>query len=792
MKRTPFVYLFLLTVFAVLLTACSAPPPFDRGGFSSIKVVMDNNYPPYTFLDDHGNPQGILIDQWRLWEAKTGIRVEITTLDWGEALQRMAAGEFDVIDTIFFNPERAKLYDFGKPYTDIDVPVYFRNNISGIEAVDTLRGFTMAVKTGDNAINYLNENGIDQLIEYPSYEAIIQAAKNQEIVVFMVDQPPAEYFLAKYDIYNQFHASPPFYTGQFHRAVKKGNTELLKVVEQGFGLITPSEYKYIDRQWYGVPPISPSITRALLIGGTSITTLVLLLVTWNRSLRAKVKERTAALNALFSAMPDAVLVFDQNGRYLDIPTPQSPLLISEVRSLIGKNIADFLPTETVEIHLQGFRQALNEKQTVLIEYPLTINGEEIWFSAGIAPLDEKRVILVARDLSDRKKKEEILQKSEAELRHLNRLLRTLSECNQALIRAKDENELVQTMCEILVKHANYPLVWVGFLEEQKQAFHPAASAGNHTPLVPALAESYSRALQQKGSSVKTFCKRGEANILPLQLEQHNNLPEIEALSQEALSFAAIPLQVDQETFGCLFIYSAHEPSFLQQELSFLQELAGDIAFGIRAQRQQELQARTETMLAQANLSLAMAYEATIEGWARALEYHEQETAGHSRRVVELMLRFARRLGFREEQLLPLRYGALLHDIGKMVISSEILNKPAPLDESEWEVMRRHPIIAYDLLKDIDYLLPSLDIPYSHHEWWDGSGYPNGLKEEEIPLAARMFALVDVYDALTSDRPYRPAYPKEEAIEIIRSLAGKQFDPQLTDVFINLVSRSEKK
>jgi PAS domain S-box-containing protein len=786
-----FGYIFLLLILLFLTSACAAHPAFDPRGISSIKVVMDNNYPPFTFLDQNGNPQGILIDQWRLWEQKTGIQVEITTLEWGEALRRMQAGESDVIDTIFYNPERAKLYDFSRPYTDIEVPVYFRNNISGIEDPETLRGFTVAVKTGDNAINFLRQNGIDQLIEYPSYEAIIQAAKNHDVLLFMIDKPPAEYFLAKYDLQNQFNASPPFYTGQFHRAVKKGNTALLSVIEQGFSLISPSEYKYIDRHWYGVPPISPSLTRALWISSLSIAVFILGLVLWNRSLQTKVKQRTAELNALFAAMPDAVLVFDQNGRYLDIPTPDSPFLIRPPRQMIGKNLHDLLPESTAEIHLQAIRRAIQEKRTVLIEYPLTIAGEEIWFSAGLAPLDDKRVVLVARDLSDRKKKEEILQKSEAELRHFNRLLRTLSECNQALVRAQNENELLQTMCSILVAHGGYPLVWIGYLENNPPRLYPVASAGANTSVVSVLHKSLEELLSGKNLSFPEFCATQQAMAYSVEDQSLLSPADLSALAPHIKSLAAIPLRVDAETSGCLLIYSELSRPALEQEIDFLKELAGDIAFGVRALRQQAQQKRTETMLAQANLSLAMAYEATIEGWARALEYHEQETAGHSRRVVELMLRFARRLGFREDQLLPLRYGALLHDIGKMVISSDILNKPGKLDDDEWEIMRRHPQIAYDLLKDIDYLMPSLDIPYSHHEWWDGSGYPHGLSGEEIPLTARMFALVDVYDALTSDRPYRPAFSKQEAMEMIRSLAGKQFDPTLTEVFLDLVRKLEE-
>ncbi|MFN3372877.1 MAG: PAS domain S-box protein, partial [Chloroflexus sp.] len=186
---------------------------------------------------------------------------------------------------------------------------------------------------------------------------------------------------------------------------------------------------------------------------------------------------------------------------------------------------------------------------------------------------------------------------------------------------------------------------------------------------------------------------------------------------------------------------------------------------------------------QAHDKLWAAYDATIEGWARALDLRDHETEGHSRRVTELTMRIARRMGFSDEDLVHIRWGALLHDIGKMGIPDAILNKPGPLDEQEWAIMRTHPALAVELLHPIDFLAPALAIPWCHHEKWDGTGYPRGLRGEEIPLAARIFAVVDVYDALTSDRPYRAAWPPERALAYIREQAGRHFDPQVVEVFL---------
>jgi putative two-component system response regulator len=191
-------------------------------------------------------------------------------------------------------------------------------------------------------------------------------------------------------------------------------------------------------------------------------------------------------------------------------------------------------------------------------------------------------------------------------------------------------------------------------------------------------------------------------------------------------------------------------------------------------------------LQEANAQLLAAYEATIEGWSRAMDLRDQETEGHSQRVAELTVKLARAHGMSEEEIMHLRRGALLHDMGKIGIPDSILHKPASLTDYEWETMRKHPQFAYDMLVRIEYLRPALDIPYCHHEKWDGTGYPRKLKEENIPLAARLFAIVDVWDALTSDRPYRTAWSEEAALTYIREQSGKHFDPQVIELFFKMI------
>ena len=185
-------------------------------------------------------------------------------------------------------------------------------------------------------------------------------------------------------------------------------------------------------------------------------------------------------------------------------------------------------------------------------------------------------------------------------------------------------------------------------------------------------------------------------------------------------------------------------------------------------------------------NLKNTYVLTLQGWAKALEFRDGETEGHSQRVIELTLELAKYLGISAEELSHMRRGALLHDIGKMAVPDAVLLKPGPLTDEEWVIMKIHPVKAKEFLEGVPFLQPALDIPYSHHERWDGSGYPEGLANEEIPFPARIFAVIDVWDALSSDRPYRKAWPREKVLSYLQEQAGKEFDPKVVDAFLDLV------
>ncbi len=245
-----------------------------------------------------------------------------------------------------------------------------------------------------------------------------------------------------------------------------------------------------------------------------------------------------------------------------------------------------------------------------------------------------------------------------------------------------------------------------------------------------------------------------------------------------VAYYGVPLIAKGQVKGVLELFHRSQPSPPWEWRDFLHALAAKAAIAID-------NAALFADLQRSNVDLALAYDTTLEGWSRALDLRDRETEGHSQRVAEMTLRLARAMGVPEADLVHIRRGALLHDIGKMGTPDSILYQPGPLSEEEWEIMRRHPVHAHDMLQPIPYLRPALDIPYCHHEKWDGTGYPRGLREEQIPIAARIFAVVDVWDALRSDRPYRPAWTEEQVQEYIRSQAGKHFDPRVVEVFLEM-------
>lgn len=281
------------------------------------------------------------------------------------------------------------------------------------------------------------------------------------------------------------------------------------------------------------------------------------------------------------------------------------------------------------------------------------------------------------------------------------------------------------------------------------------------------------------SIVRQVLEKGEAVLTTNAKEDPRFGQQASVAAYQLLSILCAPLKVKDDLIGVLYVDNrAQSGIFHTDELSLISTFANQAAVAIE-------NARLFDGLQDSNEELQIAYRATLEGWVRALDLRDKETEGHTKRVTALTEELARKMGVDEASLVHIERGALLHDIGKMAIPDGILLKPAALTPEERTLIQKHPVYAFEMLSPIQFLKPALDIPYCHHEKWDGTGYPQGLSREDIPLAARIFAVVDVWDALVSDRPYRKGLKPADVKEKIREDAGKHFDPQVVDAFLGL-------
>ncbi len=353
---------FVLTILSLVLATGSVLLPrlhaaASESRFNRITVVSDDNYPPFIFRNAEGALQGILVDHWKHWEKQTGVSVTLIGMDWNKAQEAFKTGKADVIDTIFLTEDRARLYDFTKPYAKIEVPIFFHKNISGINNIRSVKGFSIAVKKGDACIQVFEKNGItDELVFYDSYEDIIKVASENKVRVFCIDKPPALYYLNKYNLTDQYKHSLSLYTGEFHRAVKKGNTRLLSLVEKGFAGIPREIYAAINREWYGKTiPNMPGYVKYLGIIVGAVAVLFILLLLFSLFLRKQVRKRTADLvkaNLLLKASEE---------KYSEL--------------------VDLLPEMVFEIDLQGTFTYVNQMSFRIFQY----NKDD--FEKGISAFD---------------------------------------------------------------------------------------------------------------------------------------------------------------------------------------------------------------------------------------------------------------------------------------------------------------------------------------------------------------------------------------------------------------------
>lgn len=517
------------------------------------------------------------------------------------------------------------------------------------------------------------------------------------------------------------------------------------------------------------------------VAGTSLFLFVLVWVSIRglRELRDERKESERFLRTLLHNLPGAVYVCSND------PEWTMTYLSDDVKALTGYAAVDLLHNESLSyaslIHeddrdrvWQEVQRAVETRRAFRLEYRIrTRSGETRWvWEQGRGVFDEDGELIQLEgfltDVTDRRN-------ARQEIRRQVERLRALRAIDLAIMGSLDLRVTMEVVLDQLTAQLSVDAAAVLAFDARSERLEYAGSRGFRTEALQHASLRLGEGHAGRAALERETLRVADLRRQPGELLRSWLLPE-----EEFVAYFAVPLVSQGQLRGVLEVFHRERLEPDAAWLEFLETLAGQTAIAID-------NARLFEELEQKNLELRVAYDQTIEGWARALDLRDDETEGHSRRVAGLTVALAERMGVRGEELVQIRRGALLHDIGKLGVPDRILLKPGPLTAEEWEVMRKHPGYARDLLAPVPFLQRALDIPYCHHEKWDGSGYPRGLVGVDIPLPARIFAVVDVWDALRSDRPYRTAWPEERAREHIREQAGRHFDPEVVAVFLAIDS-----
>ncbi|MFO7584916.1 MAG: HD domain-containing phosphohydrolase [Anaerolineales bacterium] len=436
--------------------------------------------------------------------------------------------------------------------------------------------------------------------------------------------------------------------------------------------------------------------------------------------------------------------------------------------MLGRTMMEVYPGIENTPMFATLEKCMNERQAAELENEFVYSDNTAaWFTLKMEPVPEGLFIL-SIDISTRKR-------AEMELQNQLSRLQALREIDIAIVNTTNLSLSLNTILEQVTISLGVDAADILLLNPHSLVLEFVAGRGFRTNGIGKtqlrLGEGHAgrAALERKTIFAPDLSNPEEPFLRTALIE-----------GESFVSFCAEPLIAKGKLVGVLEVFRRTSLQADQNWLDFLRALGGQASIAIDSgQLFQNLQ--------RSNIDLTLAYDMTIVGWSKALDLRDKETEGHTLRVTETTIELARLAQIPESEIIHVRRGALLHDIGKMGIPDSILLKPGKLTDDEWVIMRKHPVYAYEWLYPIQYLRPSLAIPYSHHEKWDGTGYPQGLKGEQIPLLARLFAVVDVWDALLSDRFYRKAWPREEVLEYIQQQAGLHFDPEIVSLFMRMIA-----
>jgi len=585
-----------------------------------LHVVGADNYPPYLFRDEDGRPTGLVADEWALWEKKTGVHVDLQPIDWADAMRRVANGDADVIDTIFWSSERARTMDFTAPFADVREPIYAESSVKGLVDLHSLKGFHVAALSGDVCIDRLRAGGITLIDTYPSYQSLISAAVAGGPKIFCMDGPSAEYYLYKANASQRFREAFVMYYGHMHRAVRRGDSATLSLIEKGFDEISPGEKKALEDKWFGAPLAGERWLHAFVGTAAALALAAIVAVLWGLVLRRAVRDKTAEIDSqarrlrtLIDTLPDLVWFKGLDGKFLACNVRFERFIGAPENELLGHPASAFLPAAVAAEFAAADQRAIEARAPVPHQFTLTYahDGHQEQVESLHTPVfgshgELTGVLSIGRDVTQRRD-------DERHLRRLNRLYQVLTNVHAAIARERAPEPLFAAICQIMVRDGGLRMAWIGRPDFETGELVPVAWAGKTGDYLAPPHASLAEGPRGLAPSVQAF-REGRA----MHSTDIGTDPDMAAWREGALalgyrSSSAYPLKSRGRTVCVFTMYSSAIQFFDAGELALLERLSEDIGRALESYELAEERERAVTALRDSEARFATMFRMSPAG-----------------------------------------------------------------------------------------------------------------------------------------------------------------------------------
>ncbi|RQD71215.1 MAG: diguanylate cyclase [Tindallia sp. MSAO_Bac2] len=782
--RLFFLLLTMLFLFIPSSYAMNEPLP-------AIIIGDDINYPPYSFLDENGEPAGFNVDLARAVGRVMDFDIEIRLDEWSATRESLESGEIDAISGMFRSPERESMYLFSSPHSVTAGDLFTRPEFQ-INSLEDLRGETIVVQQADIVAEYLEQQDLNlTLVEVNNVQDVLQLVAEGRYDYAALLKLPGLYNIDTYDL-DLVPQGLTFTTNQYAMAVMPDNQDLLLLLNGGMEILSATgEYQEIYEQWFGVysDPDLPGLLyryRWIIVAVLGLLTLLIgmvvilrhlvkdktkELVSVNteleasmeeliameqelrdqleqlRSSEARLRASEAKNQAIIDALPDILFVLDSSGHFLDCQHNKVHTLLYPPSYFINKNLEDVMPESVASKALYHIQRALKKNRLQQFDYELLVAGHRHVYEMRLMPINDDEVVGLARDITLG--------------RHHQEQIEYLSHHDQ--LTGLYNRQFLEEEIQRLDTPPNFPLcVIMGDVNGLKLINDSFGhQAGDDL-------------LKTAADIIKDCCRKDEIiariggdEFLILVPNMTNE--EAEKLVGRIRNRC---LYTEVESIELSISFGWDTKDHEDEDINEVLKNAENYMYKKKLFEQPSIRSKT------------------IHAIMNTLHEKNPREEKHSQRVSDLCVQTARAMKFSDREINEIRTVGLLHDIGKISVDENILNKPDKLSEDEYEEIKRHPEIGSRILGAVHDMQDMSEFVLSHHERWDGKGYPQGLKGEEIPLQARIIAIADAYDAIIGERSYRPSRSPEEAAMELLAHAGTQFDPDLVETFVSNVLKMD--